>query len=91
MTEAAKSYLKLLEDLLVQMDNDPTLENIQHFMQDGPPPQYELIAREFLDRNRGSADRCKSSKTNQAKVEIINTFNKQRFLVQISVRNFIVI
>lgn len=45
----AQTYLKLLEDLRGQMDEDAQLVQIQHFMQDGAPPHYALIVREFLN------------------------------------------
>lgn len=48
-----QSYLEMLEDLRGQMDNDPTLANIRHFMQDGAPPHYALCVREYLNFHFG--------------------------------------
>jgi len=42
-TVTGQTYLELLEDLRAQMDVDPDLANIEHFMQDGAPPHYALI------------------------------------------------
>ncbi|CAH1112059.1 unnamed protein product [Psylliodes chrysocephalus] len=40
----------MLKDLRGQMDNDPTLTNIRHFMQDeASPPHYALCVREFFN------------------------------------------
>jgi len=33
----------------MQMNEDPELANIVHFIQDSGPPHYALIVRQFLD------------------------------------------
>lgn len=48
-TVTGQTYLKMLEDLRGQMDEDPEVATIVHFMQDGAPPHYALIVRQFLD------------------------------------------
>jgi hypothetical protein len=47
-TVTGQTYLDMLEDLRGQMDEDPALASIVHFMQDGAPPHYALIVRQFL-------------------------------------------
>ncbi|KAK9693677.1 hypothetical protein QE152_g34049 [Popillia japonica] len=39
----------MLKDLRGQMDNDPTLANICHFMQHGASPHYALCVWEYLN------------------------------------------
>lgn len=53
-TVTAETYLELLEVLRGQMDADPDLAHIIHFMQDGAPPHYALIVREFLNDHFGA-------------------------------------
>jgi hypothetical protein len=48
-TVIRQTYLEMLEDLCEQMDEDPELANIVHFMQDGASPHYVLILHQFLD------------------------------------------
>jgi len=52
-TVTGQTYLEMLEDLRGQMDEDPALASIVHFMQDDAPPHYALIVRQFLDTRFG--------------------------------------
>jgi len=52
-TVTKPSYLEMLEDLRGEIDNDPQLQGILNFMQDGTPSNYALQVPEFSDNYFG--------------------------------------
>lgn len=52
-TVNSDNYLNLLIDLKGELENNPLLEGIRYFQQDGAPPHYALQVRDFLNDQFG--------------------------------------